>query len=192
VGTVRGQAAAAGEGANDLLRNWERLMRAVCAHTGWQYHVDYRGDGSVAKITAWLPSAHHAGIAQAEVDVYVDGKYHLRRLSVPQFSDEAETVLFANALMGELKRLLPPEAGARVDEVWKRALGKSRAARSRTGKGGRPRYADDEWAYEQVNNEGRDPAEVYREWLERIGKRAERLADPHDSFKKAIRPRGRW
>jgi len=55
--------------------------------------------------------------------------------------------------------------------------------------GGRPRYADDEWAYEQVNVKGREPVDVYREWFDRIGERAERLSDPRDSFKKAIRPR---
>ena len=56
-------------------------------------------------------------------------------------------------------------------------------------RGGRPRYADDEWAYEQVNVKGREPADVYKEWFDRIGERAERLSDPHDSFKKAIRSR---
>jgi len=55
-------------------------------------------------------------------------------------------------------------------------------------KGGRPRNADDDWAWQQVNELGRDPREVYPEWLSRIGKRKNRLADPEDSFDKAIKP----
>lgn len=55
-------------------------------------------------------------------------------------------------------------------------------------KGGRPRNADDDWAWEQVNELGRDPREVYPEWLSRIGKRQNRLADPEDSFDKAVKP----
>jgi hypothetical protein len=56
-------------------------------------------------------------------------------------------------------------------------------------KGGRPRNPDDDWAWRQINVEGRAPEEVYPEWLKRIGVRAKRLADAHDSFNKAIRKR---
>lgn len=57
--------------------------------------------------------------------------------------------------------------------------------------GGRPRNADDDWAYEQVHVQKRPADEVYHEWLKLIGKRSEALANPQDSFKKAIRSRRR-
>ena len=57
-----------------------------------------------------------------------------------------------------------------------------------TRKGGRPRNSDDDWAYEQVS-QGRQQSEVYAEWLIRIGLRAKTLADPQDTFKKAMRAR---
>jgi hypothetical protein len=53
-------------------------------------------------------------------------------------------------------------------------------------RGGRPRSADDDWAYQEIKA-GRDQAEVYAEWLERISvNRRSQLADPLDSFKKAM------
>lgn len=55
-------------------------------------------------------------------------------------------------------------------------------------KGGRPRNPDDDWAYEQLS-QGRQQSEVFAEWLTRIGTRAKTLADPQDTFKKAIRAR---
>jgi hypothetical protein len=57
--------------------------------------------------------------------------------------------------------------------------------------GGRPRNEDDNWAYEQVRRLGRQLADVYPEWLNRIGDRANSLADPYDSLKKAIKRRTR-
>jgi hypothetical protein len=57
-------------------------------------------------------------------------------------------------------------------------------------RGGRPRNRDDQWAYEQVRVHGREPGDVYSEWLKRIGDdRKDKLADSRDSFNKAIRPR---
>jgi hypothetical protein len=51
---------------------------------------------------------------------------------------------------------------------------------------GRPPIADDDWAYREIRS-GRDQTQVYKEWLERIPKsRRTQLADPLDSFKKAI------
>jgi hypothetical protein len=56
-------------------------------------------------------------------------------------------------------------------------------------RGGRPRDADDDWAYEEIKR-GRDKSQVYKEWLERIPKsRRTQLVDPLDSFKKAMRSR---
>ncbi|MCP4542608.1 MAG: hypothetical protein GY832_36260 [Chloroflexi bacterium] len=54
---------------------------------------------------------------------------------------------------------------------------------------GRPSNPDDDWAYQEVKS-GRDQIEVYKEWLQRIPEsRKEDLADPLDSFKKAMRYR---
>ncbi len=61
--------------------------------------------------------------------------------------------------------------------------------RIQRAKGGRPRNLDDEWARIEVRDKGRAPDEVYPEWLNRIGDRAKKLIDPHDSFSKAIRVR---
>jgi hypothetical protein len=52
--------------------------------------------------------------------------------------------------------------------------------------GGRPHKSSNVWAYQQVHVFHRDPMQVYREWLDRD--EANRLlADPLDSFKKAIK-----
>lgn len=56
---------------------------------------------------------------------------------------------------------------------------------------GRPRNKNDDWASEQIYTEKRKPVDVYLEWLERIGERASTLANPHDSFYKAISPKRR-
>lgn len=56
-------------------------------------------------------------------------------------------------------------------------------------KGGRPRNANDDWAYEQVRVLGRDKHTVYNEWLEKIGDRRTSLSSPKDSFNKAVSPK---
>lgn len=56
-------------------------------------------------------------------------------------------------------------------------------------KGGRPRDADNDWAWEEIKRDRRK-SEVYREWLQRIPKdRRDALADPWDSFRQAMRYR---
>ena len=55
-------------------------------------------------------------------------------------------------------------------------------------KSGRPRDPLNEWAYYQVRREGRDWRDVYLEWMERKTN-SDLLANPIDSFKKAIKPR---
>ena len=75
--------------------------------------------------------------------------------------------------------------------VWEFAEQKEATSGSGEAKstGGRPREAEDNWAYQEIE-EGRDQAEVYKEWLEKISKiRRAQLADPLDSFKKAMRYR---
>ena len=56
-------------------------------------------------------------------------------------------------------------------------------------KGGRPRNLDDNWAWTEVREKHRTPKEVYPEWLQRIGDRAKSLAQPRDTFNKAISPK---
>ena len=49
--------------------------------------------------------------------------------------------------------------------------------------------ADDDWAYGQLM-QGREMWEVYQEWRKRIpAERLERLSEPYDAFKKAMRRR---
>jgi hypothetical protein len=55
-----------------------------------------------------------------------------------------------------------------------------------TKPGGRPYKQSNVWAYRQVHDYQRDPSEVYREWLAR-DEANQLLADPKDSFKKAIK-----
>ena len=76
-----------------------------------------------------------------------------------------------------------------MDEV-QLAMPDQDAAESGTGRpGGRPRNADDDWAYQEIRN-GRDNSEVCREWLQRIPEsRKTGLADPMDSFNQAMRYR---
>ena len=54
---------------------------------------------------------------------------------------------------------------------------------------GRPQYPENAWAYQQVNELGRDPMDVYPEWCKRAANRVKELADPMESFKKAIKPK---
>lgn len=58
-------------------------------------------------------------------------------------------------------------------------------------KAGRPRDPDNVWANEQVNLLGRKPREVKLEWVKRRKVRGtyDSLADPNDTFRKAIRPK---
>jgi PIN domain nuclease of toxin-antitoxin system len=72
----------------------------------------------------------------------------------------------------------------RQHEIWP-----NQEINVRKGKIGRPRNIDDDWAYTQVRLLNREPKEVYPEWLSRIGFRENTLADPRDSFNKAIKPR---
>lgn len=62
----------------------------------------------------------------------------------------------------------------------------------RPSRGGRPPNPVNEWAWEQVHVLGRPMSEVYPEWYERRTKDEDVwLADPEDSFKKAIGSRRR-
>lgn len=54
--------------------------------------------------------------------------------------------------------------------------------------GGRPHLADDMWAWEQVNSIGREPSEVYQEWLQREGVQARNLIDSQRQFKRITKP----
>lgn len=59
---------------------------------------------------------------------------------------------------------------------------------------GRPRYKANDWAYEQVHMHGNKPTDIYNEWEDRLRsemppEQFDMLADPKDSFTKAIRQR---
>lgn len=57
--------------------------------------------------------------------------------------------------------------------------------------GGRPRDEDNDWAFEQVYLLHRPRCDVYQEWLARRKEHRNfgQLADPYDSFKKALNTR---
>jgi len=57
--------------------------------------------------------------------------------------------------------------------------------------GGRPRDEDNDWAFEQIYVLHRPHCEVYQEWLARRKEHRKfmQLADPYDSFKKALNTR---
>jgi hypothetical protein len=55
-------------------------------------------------------------------------------------------------------------------------------------RGGRPHCEDDVWAWEQVNEHGRSPTEVRKEWEDREGVVKRRLVDPDRQFKRIIKP----
>lgn len=74
----------------------------------------------------------------------------------------------------------PPSSETQPEPPGKPTLKK------RALKGGRPRNSDDEWAREQVQVLGRPKLEVFQEWKTRIGERAKVLADPQESFDKAV------
>jgi len=65
-----------------------------------------------------------------------------------------------------------------------------RQTKQRSWLGGRPRYPENKWAYQQVNELGRKPEEVYPEWKQRAGDRlALRDSMPEELFRKAIKPK---
>jgi hypothetical protein len=55
-------------------------------------------------------------------------------------------------------------------------------------KSGRPHLSDDEWAWKQVNEAGRNQADVYEGWLSREGVKARNLVDPKRQFKRVTKP----
>ncbi len=55
-------------------------------------------------------------------------------------------------------------------------------------KPGRPHLPDDIWAWKQIYDEGREPTEVYNEWLSRDGVKERHLIDPVRQFKRIDNP----
>jgi hypothetical protein len=103
----------------------------------------------------------------------------------------AETITKSPTHVGSMNEATGEARTSEVNDETPPALviSETHALANKLYKGGRPRNPDDDWAWQQVNMEGRAPEEVYPEWLKRIGVRAKRLADAHDSFNKAIRKR---
>lgn len=93
----------------------------------------------------------------------------------PVFSEQGEELpLPIEQIAEDLKQALETEA-SRIEP-----------GHSRVGARPKPHY---EWAYQQIKG-GRDQAEVYSEWLGKIPREdKDRLVDPLDSFKKAMRYR---
>lgn len=82
---------------------------------------------------------------------------------------------------------IPAEAAGQAEGNGSRAI--SGKFGDTSPRGGRPRDKINEWAYNEVNVNGKPKAEVEREWRARKGKDVIKdLADAHDSFEKAIKP----
>ena len=74
-------------------------------------------------------------------------------------------------------------------DAWVDRQTREHAPRQARRSPGRRSDADDDWAHEQLSL-GRELYDVYQEWLQRIpSERRERLAEPYDAFKKAMRRR---
>lgn len=74
-------------------------------------------------------------------------------------------------------------------DAWVEQQTREHAASRAKPPPGRTPDADDDWAYSQLLL-GREMVDVYQEWLKRIPtERLERLAEPYDAFKKAMRRR---
>jgi hypothetical protein len=97
--------------------------------------------------------------------------------------DEAQVRLL-NDVAGYVRREIDRRIGD-VYELW--AARQSDKEATMGLRVGRPRNLDYDWAYDEVRKKNRSPESVYPEWLERIGDRATTLADPRDSFNKAIK-----
>jgi len=80
---------------------------------------------------------------------------------------------------------------AGFDRVVSSARQTGQIQREQKDCGGRPRDEDNDWAFEQVYVLHRPHCDVYQEWLTRRKEHRKliQLADPYDSFKKALNTR---
>ena len=76
-------------------------------------------------------------------------------------------------------------------KVYKQGSAVTIEAAATRSLGGRPRERDDDWAWHQEEVLGRPRPEVYREWFARIGERGKLLADPENSYRRAMAYRGK-
>jgi len=106
----------------------------------------------------------------------------------PALNDYLELLLEMAHIWPEVREYLPwlpePERQAKA----KRGTTIKTQEDTHKAVGGRPRSADYDWAYQQLE-EGRVLAEVYAEWFDRPENQKRDLADPLDSLKQAMRYR---
>ena len=151
----------------------------------WQRHIGldrYMEDGKIGKvywggaeIIEWSDSTEIARMWAATPEDWYIGEFNL------DINKEMEERF---GWLEELSDEIRERFGVLSSEL-KNDSDEKPAGRHKT-KGGRPRNADDDWAFEQVRTLGRDKQEVYAEWLGKIGDRKALLSDPKDSFNKAI------
>ena len=81
----------------------------------------------------------------------------------------------ANVVKAYFSRLVQERIWNKIPEYLQPSLTESKVNKITVG---RPRNANDDWAYEQVRILGRDKQAVYTEWLEKIGDRRTILNGP--------------
>ena len=109
-----------------------------------------------------------------------------KQLNIRAVCNNSALVLYFEMLVAAIDNRWVKKATASGDKASLIAMPTTHAPPNRPT--GRPANADDEWAWREVRLHGRRPKDVYPEWLRRIGSRADMLADPGDSFRKAIKP----
>jgi hypothetical protein len=142
------------------------------------------GDGVVRLTMVGSYAAPHAQPAKTERDVIV---FTLAAYGTDRMRGEAHCIYDQ-----------PPSLVAYFDsllaEIGRRWLGASEHEKAlhigKDGKPGRPRYDDDDWAFEEITHGGREPREVFRIWQERPGVLA-RESNDWPTFTAAMRRRRR-
>jgi hypothetical protein len=102
--------------------------------------------------------------------------------------DEDQMAEFAAGLEPSLKAAQEQRRQRVLEALEEDAWEEDKQGHVPVRQGGRPRDPANEWARGQVKNKGLKAADVYQGWLERKGQdNIRKLADPRDSFNKAIK-----
>lgn len=207
--------------AADLLELMDALVRAVfivAIRHDWTVSLrDVKHECLYVKFLTWIPNPapRHDRDWRCSFDVVIDLhdplediRYGITPESTGPFEPDMRRARddFHVSLQNEIQRTIEEwrlafyrrnnldqgetDVNGELDQTTSRGPVRPEAG-STAPKGGRPRISEDDWAFYQVHFLKRPADEVYKEWLKRIGKRSETLANARDSFKKAIQLRRR-